>query len=97
MSRNDRPRLCVPMLKVEGAVLPFELPADEAPPPHIVKILSAMEAGTPSPKISRRKMFRLTYPDPGGEESLLNASCNRRRSESVTEKAKEILLGSPSD
>ena len=70
-------------MKLEAVVCPFEAAAEADPPPQMEKIRSAIEAGTPSPRISRRKTFRLTEFAPG-EDSLRNASWSLRRSASVT-------------
>ena len=63
VSRNDNPRDWVPTEKPELVPAdPLELTADEAdpPPPQRVKIRSATDPGTPSPKTSRMKSCRLT-------------------------------------
>jgi len=87
VSRNDKPRDWVP---IENPELPddepFELmidPDDPVPPPQSPKIRSAMEQGTPSPKMSRTNSCRFTHPD--GADKRRKASWRRRRSASVTE------------
>ena len=58
------------MEKLEAEVEPLDVAVEADPPPHILNIRSPMDAGTPSPRISRTKVVLLTVPDPGVDSRL---------------------------